>query len=64
MRIFFIAPYSGKNNYQKVYDEIITIIESTGNTIISAEKITFMKEFLLKKTTKNIKAKKLSITNL
>lgn len=38
MRIFFIAPYLGKQKYQKDYDRIIELIESTGAEVISAEK--------------------------
>lgn len=38
MKIFFIAPYLGKQKYQKDYDKIIELIESTGAEVISAEK--------------------------
>ncbi|MBI2032674.1 MAG: ribokinase [Candidatus Levybacteria bacterium] len=38
MRIFFIAPYLGKQKYQKEYSRIIEIIESTGAEVLSAEK--------------------------
>jgi ribokinase len=38
MKIFFIAPYSGKQKYQSDYDRIIQLIESTGAEVISAEK--------------------------
>ena len=38
MRIFFIAPYLGKQKYQKDYDRIIELIESTGMEVVSAEK--------------------------
>lgn len=38
MKIFFIAPYLGKQKYQKDYDKIIALIESTGAEVISAEK--------------------------
>ena len=38
MKIFFIAPYLGKQKYQKAYDRIIAIIESTGAEVLSAEK--------------------------
>lgn len=38
MKIFFIAAYSGKQKYQKDYDRIIELIESTGAEVIGAEK--------------------------
>src|SRR3989344_5906871 len=38
MRIFFIAPYLGKQKYQKDYNCIIEIVESTGAEVLSAEK--------------------------
>lgn len=38
MRIFFIAPYLGKQKYQKDYDRIIELIETTGAEVISPEK--------------------------
>lgn len=38
MKIFFISAYSGKQKYQKDYDRIIELIESTGATVIGAEK--------------------------
>lgn len=38
MRIFFIAAYLGKQKYQKDYNRIIELIESTGAEVIGAEK--------------------------
>jgi len=38
MKIFFITPYSEKKDYQGEIDKVITIIESTGAEVISAEK--------------------------
>lgn len=38
MRIFFTASFEGKKYYQKYYDKIIQIIESTGAQIISPER--------------------------
>ena len=38
MKIFFIASYLGKQKYQKDYDQIIELVESTGAEVISAEK--------------------------
>lgn len=38
MRIFFIAPYLGKQKYQNDYNRIIEIVESTGAEVLGAEK--------------------------
>lgn len=38
MKIFFIAPFEEKQKYQREIDKIISIIESTGAEVISAEK--------------------------
>lgn len=38
MKIFFIAPFEEKQKYQDEIDKIISIIESTGAEVISAEK--------------------------
>jgi len=37
MNIFFTAPYSGKKDYQKYYDLIISYIKNTGATVSSPE---------------------------
>ncbi|MDO8451936.1 MAG: hypothetical protein Q7S76_03640, partial [bacterium] len=38
MRIFFTTPYNGKKMYQGSIDAILSIVESTGATVISPEK--------------------------
>jgi hypothetical protein len=38
MKVFYTAAYSGKEKYQKYYDQVLKAIENTGVDVISPEK--------------------------